>query len=131
MANKDFFDEEFEKLEQESAQRSADYDRPQNVSADTPNNSSNGESFNSWYGNNAPAREKPSARKPLYIALICVALVLCILLGSLLTIIFGGVTKSKQQKLLDKVMQTLGRPRRRRHGVTANRRRPLQQAYVA
>lgn len=109
MANKDFFDEEFEKLEQESAQRSADYDRPQNVSADTPNNSSNGESFNSWYGYNAPAREKPSARKPLYIALICVALVLCILLGSLLTIIFGGVTKSKQQKLLDKVMQTLER----------------------
>ncbi len=111
MANKDFFDEEFEKLETEAAQKETKADLQTDNNGDGRSNRtstpSDGGKFDSWSGYGAPTREQTTAKKPLYIMLICLALVLCIGLGSLLTVIFGGIAKSDQQALLDKVINIL------------------------
>ena len=70
---KDFFDEEYEKK--------------------TEQGSDNGGSNNdSWFNRPAPKQEQAQNRRPLYIAIIAVALVLCIALGWVLCTIFQGVT---------------------------------------
>ena len=67
---KDFFDEEYEKqTEQNSA------------------NASGG----SWFDTPAPREEQTKRNKPLYIALVCLALVLCIALGWVLCTIVQGI----------------------------------------
>ena len=67
---KDFFDEEYEKKsEQNNADKGAD----------------------SWFDRPAPQVAQTSTKKPLYIVIACIALVLCIALGWVLCTVFQGV----------------------------------------
>lgn len=86
MQNRDFFDEEFDKIEnkRENAQS---------------------EKLHEWYGKE-PAPSKSSGNKPLYITLICIALVLCIILGWVMCTVFGG-GRSKEERLFAEVMSVL------------------------
>lgn len=69
--NKDFFDEEFEK-------KVADAQKP------------NDKHFDSWSSYPVQNETRVNKNKPLYITLICVALVLCLVLGWVLCTIFNG-----------------------------------------
>ena len=66
---KDFFDEEFDKKTGES----------ENIGGE------------SWFDRPAPKKEVAQTKKPLYITLICVAVVLCIVFGWVLCTVFQGV----------------------------------------
>lgn len=86
MDNKDFFDEEYSKMVSKQSTSSSD-------------NSSD------WY-THQPAQSKQNSNKPLYITLICFALVLCIVFGWMLCTIFSGI-KSDEEKLLGEVLSVL------------------------
>ena len=68
---KDFFDEEFEKQTQSQGE------------------SSNG--GNDWFNRPAPTKEVQTTKRPIYVVLLCVALVLCVVLGWVLCTIAQGV----------------------------------------
>ena len=68
---KDFFDEEYEKKTQQEEQQKHDLD--------------------SWYSRPAPVEESAKRSKPLYITLLCIALVLCIAFGWVLGYVFQGI----------------------------------------
>lgn len=106
MANKDFFDEEFEKLEKNTADDSARVETRSNE----PSRSDSGRQsdFNNWSSYQQPQSEQTKNRKPLYIALICIALVCCIALGWVLSTIFGGRgSYSQQEQLFSDVLNIL------------------------
>ena len=71
---KDFFDEEYEKQIQQEEQRNT--------------------SLDSWYNRPMPEQATTKRTKPLYIVLMCVALVLCIALGWVLGYVFQSLGKS-------------------------------------
>ena len=71
---KDFFDEEYEKKNKEDEQKQ--------------------QATDNWYNRPAPAQTGVKSSKPLYITLLCVALVLCLALGWVLGYIFHGLGKS-------------------------------------
>lgn len=83
---KDFFEEEYDKKQQESAERQQRQD--------------------AWYNAPAPQQVKRN-NKPLYIALVCVALVLCIALGWVLCTVFQGIGNSKPSGQADDILQTV------------------------
>ncbi|MCH5156403.1 MAG: hypothetical protein J1G02_00830 [Clostridiales bacterium] len=70
---KDFFDEEYDKKTQQSEQK---------------------ETVDSWYSHPAPAQASSNKSRPLYIVILCVALVLCFALGWVLSYVFQGLGKS-------------------------------------
>lgn len=89
MADKDFFDQEFDKLsQQQSEQQTPTFD--QWYQRSTQNSNGNGS----------------SNKKPLFISLICVSLVLCIFLGWILCALFSS-KGNEQQQLLDTVVRYL------------------------
>ena len=71
---KDFFDEEYEKNTQQIEQQK--------------------QAMDSWYNRPAPEQASAKSSKPLYIVLMCLALVLCIALGWVLAYVFQGIGKS-------------------------------------
>lgn len=87
---KDFFDEELDKIEQEEASQKALEEQRQRQ-------------IENWYGaggsNNDGNQSMMTTKRPLYIALICVALVLAIALGWVLCALFGasGSFSEKEQ----------------------------------
>ncbi|MCM1194899.1 MAG: S41 family peptidase [Firmicutes bacterium] len=92
MANKDFFDEEYDKQQAEKASRESETDRQ----------------FNSWSNYQPPQSEQVNTKRPLYIAIICVALVLCIVLGWVLCAVFGGSSvNNSREALLKEVLRYL------------------------
>ena len=108
MANKDFFDEEFEKLEKASTESNRqDNRRVEERRENSADGSARGGDFDSWSSYQAPSSAGAKSKKPLYIVLICLALVLCIALGWVLCAVFGGIGASKQEKLLSDVMSIL------------------------
>ena len=68
---KDFFDEEYDKKTQQEADQKQVID--------------------SWYSRPAPVDTAKKGTKPLYIVLLCVALVLCIAFGWVLGYVFQGI----------------------------------------
>ena len=88
MDNKDFFDEEYEKLE-------------------TKHTTDRSEQFQNWSSQTPQQSAKSSDLKPLYITLICFALVLCIALGWVLCAIFSSGYQSSEQKLFNEVLSVL------------------------
>jgi len=86
--NKDFFDEEYDRIESSKP-------------------SKQDEQFQNWSGQAPEQSVQPRENKPLYIILICVALVLCIVLGWVLCAVFGGGFQSSEQRLLDEVFSVL------------------------
>lgn len=88
---KDFFDEELEK-KQEDEKRRAEEERQRQL--------------NDWYGN-GPADNggERTRRQPIYIVLICVALVLMFVFGWVMCALVGG--KSKETQILDTVLEYL------------------------
>lgn len=106
MANKDFFDEEFEKIEKASSADASRVEERRDGGTDgTPPRKS--ADFDSWSSYQAPQSTAQKSKKPLYIVLICLALVLCIALGWVLCAVFGGIGRSKQEQLLSDVMSIL------------------------
>ena len=90
MANKDFFDKEYDKLESTDKQKASD------------------EQFRQWSSAQPPHSEKANNRKPLYISLICLGLVLCIVLGWLLCTIFTDISGGgTEEKILGEVLSVL------------------------
>ena len=90
MANKDFFDDEYDKIEQQKANEQADR-------------------FNDWYAQQpAPSKQKNS-NKPLFISLLCIALVMCIVLGWVMCAIFSNFSRTTgdQSALFDDVLKYL------------------------
>lgn len=85
MDNKDFFDEEYSKLESKK-------ENTQQTGGD-------------WYSRQ-PEQSRPSSNKALYIALICFALIICIVLGWTLCTIFTGI-QSSEERLLAEVLSVL------------------------
>ncbi|MDE7454315.1 MAG: hypothetical protein K2M64_00605 [Clostridia bacterium] len=90
MDNKDFFDEEYSKLENKKED----------------NNSDN---FRNWSSQQPQQSEKAKNNKPLYITLICLALALCIVFGWFMCAIFDSVKSSNkdQSALFDEVLRYL------------------------
>lgn len=86
--NRDFFDEEFDKMNESKTQ------------------SETGSSFDNWCSHPTPHTEKAKSSKPWYIVLLCVGLVLCIVLGWVLATVFGGVASNEEQ-VLSKVFDVL------------------------
>ena len=74
---KDFFDEEYEKQTGQGL--------------DNGDNLGNGGN-DSWFNRPAPNQEQTKSKKPLYIVIVCVALVLCIVFGWVLCTIFQGIS---------------------------------------
>lgn len=87
MANKDFFDEEFDKIESKKAAEQA-------------------QKTDDWYGQQPVQNKQKNGNKPLYITLICLALVLCIVFGWVLCTVFGG-GRSAEERLLSEVLSVL------------------------
>lgn len=83
---KDFFDEEYEKQVQSTQKSEANVD--------------------SWYNRPAPEQAK-SNHKPLYITLICVALILCFAFGWLACYLIDSATTSEEEKILATVIDYL------------------------
>ncbi len=83
---KDFFDDEYEKQQQKEAER----------------NQSARQSLDDWYG--TPTPPPKTNNKPLYIVLLCVALVACIGLGWLLCFIFQSVPAETPQTDADGIL---------------------------
>lgn len=112
MANKDFFDKEFEKLEKSQNSMAENNTRVEQRTNNGENvddylSRGNGD-FNSWSGYQPQQEQQVKSRKPLYISLICVALVLCIALGWVLCAVFGGLgSTSRQEDLFRDVMDIL------------------------
>ena len=73
---KDFFDDEYDKQQQKEHEQQQ----------------ARQQAYDNWYGAPAP-QPKKSANKPLYITLMCIALVACIGLGWLLGFIFRSVSR--------------------------------------
>lgn len=71
---KDFFDEEYDKQSKHDSERGQQYD--------------------GWYSRPAPENTTTNKSKPLYVVLLCVALVLCIALGWVLGYVFQGIGKN-------------------------------------
>ena len=90
MDNKDFFDEEYDKIENKH-----DEEKSQN--------------FDDWYGRQPAPSKSKNGNKPLYITLICLALVACIVLGWVLCTVFTSISRSTkgQSALFDDVLQYL------------------------
>ncbi len=87
----DFFDEEYEKKQKEQQSQ-----QPQGSPDD-------------WYSRPAPERAK-SSKRPLYIVLLCVALIACFALGWLLCSVFQSISHSTADDaddILDSVVQYL------------------------
>lgn len=96
MANKDFFDEEYDKIKKtnEEDNRQSDSDSQ----------------FQRWYAHDTQPQVSTRSNKPLYIALICVGLALCLALGWVLCAIFGGngnLSKGEEQKYLNSILTSL------------------------
>lgn len=87
MANKDFFDEEYDKIESRQVKEQS-------------------EKNSDWYSRQPEQVKQSNNNKPLYITLICIGLVLCIILGWLLCAIFGG-GRSIEERLLSEVLQVI------------------------
>ena len=105
MANRDFFDEEFEKIEKASSDNTSRVEERRGGTDGAPSRKSG--DFDSWSSYQAPQSTAEKSKKPLYIVLICLALVLCIALGWVLCAVFGGIGRSKQEQLLADVMSIL------------------------
>lgn len=105
MANKDFFDEEFDKIEQSSVGSHSDEFSTRSRFEDSRGDNGN---FDNWSGYQPTKVEQAKSKKPLYIVLLCLALVLCIALGWFLCAIFGSLgSSSKQERLLLDVLDVL------------------------
>lgn len=87
MANKDFFDEEYDKIEQKQSNEQT-------------------ERVQEWYEHQPASAKKKNVNKPLYIVLICLALVACIAFGWVLCTVFGG-GRSSEERLLGEVLSVL------------------------
>ena len=92
---KDFFDEEYEKQQQQRAKTEQDIQ----------------DKMKEWYSSGTPtgsaaANSAKPSRSPWYIVLVCIALVLAIVFGWVLCSIFGGA-RSKEESLLSTVMSYL------------------------
>lgn len=91
---KDFFDDEYEKHQQEQQRKNSEQPR---------------QNFDDWYAHSAPEKTK-SGKKSLYIVLLCIALVACIGLGWLLCAIVQSSTKAPESEagdILSTVVQYL------------------------
>lgn len=89
MDNKDFFDEEYDKVESKQ------------VNSQT-------EKINQWYGQQPVQSKQSNGKKPLYIVLLCCALILCIVFGWVLCTVFGG-GQSKEERLFSEVLSVLNK----------------------
>ncbi|MCX4286084.1 MAG: hypothetical protein OSJ68_02120, partial [Clostridia bacterium] len=72
MANKDFFDEEFDKIEQSSVGSHSDEFSTRSRFEDSRGDNGN---FDNWSGYQPTKVEQAKSKKPLYIVLLCLALV--------------------------------------------------------
>ena len=95
MADKDFFDAEFEKTVQEKDGQSQDNEQMQKADLD------------SWYNRPAPAKAEKKLSKPLHIVLTCFVLIACIAFGWLLCYLVDDLTTPEEEKILRTVMEYL------------------------
>lgn len=106
MDNKDFFDEEYDKVSESENQRNTStsaYDEARKKQTEE------------WYsyGGGTPSNTQPPAsgnsggKKALWISLVCVGLVLAIVLGWVLCAVFGGNRRSEEEEILSEVLQYL------------------------
>ena len=93
MAEKDFFDEEFDKtVGEENPQRE---DQPRKTELD------------SWYSHFVPKQVDTKKNKPLFIVLTCFVLVACIGFGWLLCYLVNDLTTPEEEKILATVIDYL------------------------
>ncbi|MCH5151409.1 MAG: hypothetical protein J1F65_01975 [Clostridiales bacterium] len=93
MAEKDFFDEEFDKTVGEENPQQEEQPRKTDV--------------DSWYSHSVPKQVDTKKNKPLFIVLTCFVLVACIGFGWLLCYLVNDLTTPEEEKILATVIDYL------------------------
>ncbi len=91
MADRDIFDEELDRLEQ------------QNQHAHQNNN----DPFDNWANHTQPQPAQTQSRKPAHIVAICIGLALCFVLGWVLCLVTNENNNDDRYKLLSEVLSTM------------------------
>ena len=109
MDNKDFFDEEYDKVQESQRQQREEAQQPYVSDAFSPSPNSQYNGGNDIYG--APVNSQPPqqrGRKALWISLLCVGLVLALAFGWVLGGLFGNIGANKsEEKILSEVLDYL------------------------
>ena len=95
--SKDFFDEEYDKV---TEQREKEAQQNQQAHG----------SVEDWYNYGGTTVAQKSSKKPLYVVLLCVGLVLTLVLGWVLCALFGGggsLSGDEQRKYAQALVQNL------------------------
>ncbi len=80
MSEKDFFDEELDKIENQHKQNNSNQTNTQNATENGNNQGGSQDNFSTWVNSN-PTPAPPVKHKPLYVVLLCLSLVLAMVLG--------------------------------------------------
>lgn len=109
MDNKDFFDEEYDKVSESETVRQYT-EEPHTPSYDDARQAQTDEWYS--YGGGTPSNAQPPAKqgggkKALWISLVCIGLVLAIVFGWVLCAVFGGNRASEGEEILSEVLQYL------------------------
>jgi len=109
MDNKDFFDEEYDKVSENERQRS---EQRQDAPSYDDERQRQTEAWYSYDGgtpsnSQPPAKQSGGGKKALWISLVCVGLVLAIVFGWVLCAVFGGNRGNQDEEILSEVLQYL------------------------
>ena len=99
MDNKDFFDEEYDRVEQQDRQQ-----HEQNARQ-------NSQQFNNWNSYDVKVEQSPRNKKGWLIALICLTVVLSLVMGWVLCSLFrpsgGSSATTDETKILEEVLKVI------------------------